>query len=103
MSQADYIIDKGLSEEVVRTISEYKNEPQWMTDIRLKAYQHFIKRPIPEWGNTDKLNTLDFEDICYFRVIGENQQDWDEVPDKNQKIPLMPLEFQRQNRNGSVD
>ena len=102
MSQPDYIIDKGLSEEVVRTISEYKNEPQWMTDIRLKAYQHFIKRPIPEWGNTDKLNTLDFEDICYFRVIGENQQDWDEVPDKI-KIPLMPLEFQRQNRNGSVD
>ena len=85
MSQPDYSIDKGLSEEVVRTISEYKNEPQWMTDIRLKAYQHFTKRTMPEWGNTDKLNTLDFDDIRYFRVMGENQQDWDEVPDKIKK------------------
>jgi len=77
-----YELHDGLSEEVVRAISNYKNEPDWMTDIRIKAYQHFINRPTPQWGNTEKLNTLDFNDICYFRVAGENQQDWDQVPDK---------------------
>ena len=77
-----YTIDNGLSEEVVKAISEYKNEPQWMTDIRLKAYNQFIERPMPQWGNTDKLTTLDFDEICYFRVVGDNQNDWDEVPDK---------------------
>ena len=42
--------DKGLSEQVVRDISELKNEPQWMTDIRVKAYRHFVERVMPEWG-----------------------------------------------------
>ena len=75
-------LDKGLSEDVVRSISEFKNEPQWMTDIRIKAYNHFISRPIPTWGNTDKLNALDFDDICYFYVEGSPANDWDEVPEK---------------------
>ena len=77
-----FTINNGLSEDVVRTISEYKNEPEWMTDIRVKAYQQFIKKPMPVWGNTEKLSTLDFDEICYFRVMGENKNDWDEVPDK---------------------
>ena len=76
-----YNIENGLSEEVVKTISEYKNEPQWMTDIRIKAYKHFVERPMPEWGNTEKLATLDFNEICYFRVAGDNQEDWDDVPE----------------------
>ena len=42
--------DKGLSEQVVRDISELKNEPEWMTDIRVKAYNHFIEREMPTWG-----------------------------------------------------
>ena len=75
-------LDKGLSEDVVRSISEFKNEPQWMTDIRLKAYKHFISRPMPTWGNTEKLNALDFNDICYFYVEGKTATDWDEVPEK---------------------
>ena len=77
-----YEIEKGLSEDVVRAISKFKNEPEWMMDIRIKAYNQFIQRPMPEWGNTDKLTTLDFDEICYFRVVGENQKDWDKVPDK---------------------
>ena len=75
-------LGKGLSEDVVNSISKFKNEPQWMTDIRLKAYNHFISRPMPTWGNTDKLNSLDFENICYFYVEGNTETDWDEVPEK---------------------
>ena len=75
-------LDKGLSEDVVKSISDYKGEPQWMLDIRLKAYNHFMSRPMPNWGNTHKLNSLDFENICYFYVEGNTETDWDEVPEK---------------------
>ena len=43
--------DSGLSEQVVRDISALKDEPEWMTEIRVKAYQHFADRPMPTWGN----------------------------------------------------
>ena len=52
--------DKGLSEQVVIDISELKNEPQWMTDIRVKAYRRFMEMPMPSWGNCDMLNQIDF-------------------------------------------
>ena len=39
--------DFGLSEEVVREISNLKNEPQWMTEIRVKAFKHFSERKMP--------------------------------------------------------
>ena len=42
---------KGLSLEVVKKISEYKGEPQWMTDIRVKAYNEFIKLKNPSKSN----------------------------------------------------
>jgi len=75
-------VEKGLSEDVVKTLSAHKNEPQWMTDIRLKAFHHFINRPTPTWGNAEVLNAIDFEDICYFNVVGKNEDNWDDVPDK---------------------
>ena len=45
-----YKAPKGLSREVVESISEYKEEPQWMRDFRLKALDHFLQRPTPTWG-----------------------------------------------------
>ena len=42
--------DFGLSEQVVRDISALKNEPEWMTEIRVKAFHHFNERPMPTWG-----------------------------------------------------
>ena len=35
-------------------ISAYKEEPEWMLDFRLKAYQHYRKRPIPTWGGFER-------------------------------------------------
>ncbi len=75
-------VERGLSEDVVRTLSAHKQEPQWMTDIRIKAFHHFINRPTPTWGNTEVLNVIDFDDICYFNVVGQNAENWDDVPDK---------------------
>ena len=44
---SEFSSQKGLDEKVVRQISAYKEEPEWMLDFRLKAYQHYRKRPIP--------------------------------------------------------
>jgi Fe-S cluster assembly protein SufB len=75
-----YKAPKGLSREVVESISEYKDEPQWMRDFRLKALEHFESRPTPTWGGN--LGQIDFEDIHYFvRASEKNSRDWSEVPD----------------------
>ncbi len=74
--------DAGLSEQVVRDISELKNEPEWMTDIRVKAFHHFMKQPMPSWGNLEILNNIDFEAITYFLRSGnKTENDWDDVPE----------------------
>ena len=41
---------KGLDEQMVRQISALKNEPEWMLDFRLKAYNFFVQKPLPQWG-----------------------------------------------------
>jgi Fe-S cluster assembly protein SufB len=75
-----YKAPKGLSREVVESISEYKDEPQWMRDFRLKALEHFESRPTPKWGGD--LDQIDFENIHYFvRASDTNSRDWSEVPD----------------------
>jgi Fe-S cluster assembly protein SufB len=75
--------DKGLSEQVVRDISELKNEPEWMTEIRVKAYNRFMDMPMPKWGNCDMLDQIDFDSITYFlRSSKGTENDWDDVPDE---------------------
>ena len=74
--------DKGLSEQVVRDISALKDEPEWMTDIRAKAYHHFVEREMPDWGNCGELNNIDFDNVTYFlRSSDATEKDWDDVPD----------------------
>jgi Fe-S cluster assembly protein SufB len=75
-----YKAPKGLSREVVESISEYKDEPEWMREFRLKALEHFLERPTPQWGGN--LNQIDWDDIHYFvRASEKNSQNWDEVPE----------------------
>jgi Fe-S cluster assembly protein SufB len=75
-----YKAPKGLSREVVESISDYKDEPAWMREFRLKALEHFESRPTPNWGGN--LAQIDFEDIHYFvRASEKNSRDWSEVPD----------------------
>ena len=71
---------KGLDEEVVRAISEHKNEPEWMTKYRLRALKSFRSKPMPNWGVD--LSSMDFDDIYYYaKPDGEQQRNWDDVPD----------------------
>jgi len=75
-----YKSKKGLSREVVEEISYMKGEPDWMREFRLKAYEHFIRRPMPTWGGD--LSEINFDDIYYYIRPTEKQgKSWDEVPE----------------------
>jgi Fe-S cluster assembly protein SufB len=75
-----HVMKKGLSAQVVEEISRIKGEPQWMTDLRLKAYRHFEARPMPTWGGD--MSQIDFEDIYYYVTATDKAvQSWDDVRD----------------------
>ncbi|MCA0971749.1 Fe-S cluster assembly protein SufB [Halobacillus litoralis] len=72
---------KGLTKEVVEQISNYKEEPQWMLDFRLKSLEQFYKMPMPQWGGD--LSELDFDEITYYVKPSErSERSWDEVPEE---------------------
>jgi Fe-S cluster assembly protein SufB len=70
---------RGLSEAVVRDISDKKSEPEWMLESRLKALSIFGKKPMPNWGSD--LSGIDFDNIKYFVRSTEKQATtWDDLP-----------------------
>ncbi|MFV2000389.1 MAG: Fe-S cluster assembly protein SufB [Acidimicrobiia bacterium] len=82
--EEDYVFkpEKGLNEELIRTISAMKGEPEWMLDFRLKAYKRFLNRPTPDWGGGGRLSEIDYDDIYYYiKPTEEQAKDWDMVPD----------------------
>lgn len=72
---------KGISEDVVRKISEYKNEPKWMLEYRLKAYKAFESMPMQSWG--PDLSEIDFQDFTYYRKVSDaTEKSWEDVPEE---------------------
>ena len=81
-SEPVYRAEKGLSEQVVREISEYKEEPEWMLDFRLKALEVYESKPMPKWGgDLDSLEDVLDEIYFYVRPQDRMQHSWDDVPD----------------------
>ena len=75
---------KGLDRQIVEEISAMKGEPQWMLEFRLKALDHFLKRPMPTWGGD--LSTLDLDDIYFYVKPAEMEStSWDDVPETIKK------------------
>ncbi|MCJ7584662.1 MAG: Fe-S cluster assembly protein SufB [Anaerolineales bacterium] len=71
---------RGLDREIVEQISAMKGEQQWMLDFRLKALEHFQKRPMPTWGAD--ISGLDLDNIFYYVKPTEGQsKSWDDVPE----------------------
>lgn len=58
-------IPKGLNEDIVRLISSKKNEPDWLLEIRLKAYHHWLKMDVPQWAHLN-IPPIDYQDIYYY-------------------------------------
>jgi len=71
---------RGLDREVVEQISRIKDEPEWMLEFRLKALDHYLARPMPNWGGD--ISKLDLENIYYYVRPAEGEsRTWDDVPD----------------------
>ncbi len=62
--EQDYV-PKGLSEEIIRTISALKEEPEWLLEFRLDAFRKWQKMEMPSWPHLD-LPPIDFQDIIYY-------------------------------------
>ena len=68
---------KGISKSKVLEISKIKKEPKWMTEFRINSYKKFEELYNPSFGPELKIN---FDEITYYKKVGENQNDWDKVP-----------------------
>ena len=75
-----HLSKKGLTKDTVKEISKMKDEPQWMLDFRLRSYEIFMKKPMPQWGGD--LNKIDLQNIYYYAKASEKtEKNWDDVPE----------------------
>ncbi|PJC50893.1 MAG: Fe-S cluster assembly protein SufB [Nitrosopumilales archaeon CG_4_9_14_0_2_um_filter_34_16] len=75
-----HLSKKGLSKETVTSISKMKDEPQWMLDFRLRSYEIFMQKPMPNWGGD--LSVIDFQNIYYYAKASDKvEKNWDDVPE----------------------
>ena len=59
------ILDKGLNVKTIQEISKKKNEPDWLLDFRLEAFEKWLKMTEPKWANVN-YKKIDYQDISYF-------------------------------------
>ncbi|MFN4219188.1 MAG: Fe-S cluster assembly protein SufB, partial [Candidatus Bipolaricaulia bacterium] len=79
-----YVLQPGLSREVIEEISAIKNEPKWMREFRLHAYEIFLKKPMPTWGAD--LSAINFDTITYYATpMDKGARSWDDVPEEVKK------------------
>ena len=101
------IIEKGLSEDVVRLISEKKKEPEFMLQFRLDAFQKWQKMKMPDWAYL-KIPPIDFQSISYYAAPKQKPkyESLDEVDpeliDTFNKLGI-PLEEQKHLAGVAVD
>ena len=77
-------IPKGLNEDIVRLISQKKDEPQWMLDWRLKAFRRLSEMTIPEWALV-QFDKIDFQNLYYYsspKDFNDKPKSLDEVDPK---------------------
>lgn len=78
-----YQAEKGLNENVVKDISQIKDEPKWMLEKRLEALKLFYEKENPQWeGVSDTLKEIDFDNIRYYvKATDKDSTDWEDVPE----------------------
>ena len=78
----DYVYkpQRGLSSDIIREMSMMKKEPDWMLEFRLRSYDIYKKKPMPNWGGDT--SEIFFDDIYYYIKPTNHQVDaWEELPD----------------------
>jgi Fe-S cluster assembly protein SufB len=101
------VAPKGLDEDVIKMISEKKEEPQWMLDWRLKAFEYWKKMEEPDWVNV-KYPPIDYQDMSYFASPKQDKQpesleDIDPEIRKTYERLGIPLEEQKRLAGVAVD
>ena len=101
-----HIIPKGLNEDVVRYISGYRNEPEWLLEFRLKAFRHWQTMKMPRWAHLN-IPEIDYQDISYFaapktKADGETKEIDPEIKKTFDKLGI-PLEEQMRLSGMAVD
>ena len=74
-------IPKGLNEDIIRTISRLKEEPDWMLEFRLNAFWKWQGMEMPQWGHLD-MPEIDFQDIIYYAAPKKNSERPKEIDPK---------------------
>lgn len=101
------IIPKGLSEDVIRTISQRKNEPDFLLEFRLKAYRHWLTLKMPTWAKL-VIPEIDFQEIIYYAApinTAKNKTIEDIDPELKKTFDKLgiPLDEQKQLSGVAVD
>lgn len=97
--------EKGLNEDVIRAISAKKDEPDWLLDFRLKAYEKWLKMEEPHWTNLN-YPKIDYQDFAYYSAPRKALNSLDEVdPEilKTYEKLGIPLEEQKMLAGVAVD
>ncbi len=98
---------KGLSEDIVRRISKIKNDPEWMTEYRVKAYKHWLTLKEPKWPKVE-YPEIDFQGIRYYSAPKQAEQ-LDSLDDVDPELLKtfeklgIPIEEQKKLSNVAVD
>ena len=101
------LIPKGLSEDVVRLISEKKKEPEFMLEYRLKAFRHWLTKKMPNWAHL-KIPEIKFQDIIFYAAPKTKAQP-DSIDDINPELRKtfdklgIPLDEQKMLTGVAVD
>jgi len=73
-----FTLPPGLDEDVITKISQFKKEPQWLLDWRLKAYRKWLTMEEPEWHQLD-IQPIDYQAISYYSAPKPKLKSMDEV------------------------
>ncbi|WP_138381205.1 Fe-S cluster assembly protein SufB [Luteithermobacter gelatinilyticus] len=91
--------EKGLNEDVIRFISAKKQEPEWLLEWRLKAYEKWRKMELPQWAMVD-YPEIDFQDIYYYsapKSMKDRPKSLDEVdPELRRTYEKLGISLQEQ-------
>ncbi|HCS87556.1 MAG TPA: Fe-S cluster assembly protein SufB, partial [Bacteroidales bacterium] len=72
------VLSRGLNEDVIRTISKKKGEPEWLLEFRLKAYRKWLTMEVPTWAHLD-IPEIDFQAISYYAAPKAHSEDKKEI------------------------
>ena len=80
-NDTDYRIKNGLTEDIIKEISEMKNEPSWMLEIRLNALKVYEGLELPTWG--PDISELNMDEIAtYVKPKSDKSSSWEDVPEE---------------------